>query len=441
MSFDQGYALVVGVGTHKHSPENDVPITVRDAEAVEVILADPAKCGYPPKQVWPLSKDKATRSAILTKLDQLAAKATEDSTVLLFFAGHGALGSDNQYYLVTHDAQFVEVGDELLVKPGTGLSQVELLEKLRAIKAKRAILIFNACHSGSLQPRSLALRRARKPLNTLSLPDPTAAALLGAGEGRIIITACRPDQLSHFLEKSKLTYFTKALTDGLNGKAAPSKGFISAFSLYNYVHDAVTEQVGEQEPMITVLQGAGPFAVALFQKKVGALGPQAADTLPEGKGVRTVTGRESRKWQTKIENQTIVRGDYVKGDKVMRNKIGKQINTGGGASVGGNVTVSGGSFVGRDQKVYNAGAGDSPQAADRLSPQAQRLCKALGDKLFTQADLADLCTSLNVDWDSLEGRTKADKVRALVAECDRAGKIKQLRSLIWLVRPQLKHRL
>jgi hypothetical protein len=442
MSFDQGYALVIGVGTHKHSPWNDVPITVRDAEAVEAILADPTKCGYPSKQVWSLSKEKATRNAILTKLDQLATKVTQDSTVLVFFAGHGALGSDDQYYLVTHDAQFVDSGDEVLVKQGTGISQVEMLAKLRAIKAKRAILIFNACHSGNLQPKSLALRKAaQKPLNTLSLPDPTAAALLGTGEGRIIITACRPDQLSHFLEKNKLTYFTKALTDGLSGKAPPRKGFISAFSLYEYVHDAVTEQVSEQEPMITVLQTVGSFAVALYQKKGGTLGLEAADSLPEGKGVRVVSKTESQKWRKKIENQTIVRGDYIKGDKVLGNKIGKQINTGGGAYVGGNVSVSGGSFVGRNQTVYNAGGGGSPQAADRLSPLSQRLCAVLSDKSFTQAELTDLCISLDIEWSDLDGGTKANKVRALVAECERAGKTDQLRSMIRLARPKLKDQL
>ncbi len=440
MPFKQGYALVVGVGTHQYSPENDVPITVRDAESVEAILAAPAKCGYPPRQVLPLYKDKATRSAILAKLDDLAAKVTEDSTLLVFFAGHGALGSDHQYYLVTHDTQFVDGDDELLVKPGTGVSQVELLEKLRAIKARRAILIFNACHSGNLQPKSLALRRARKPLNTLSLPDPTAAALLGTGEGRIIITACRPDQLSHFLEKNKLTYFTRALTDGLSGKAPPSQGFISAFSLYTYVYAAVTKMVSEQEPMITVLQGVGPFAVALHQKKTAALGLQAADTLPEGKAVRTVTRRESQKWLTKIENQTIVRGDYVRGDKVGRDKIGTQINTGGGAYVRGGVKVSGGSFVGRDQTIYNAGGDRQPESA-RLSTAAQRALQVLNDKSFTQPDLADLCISIGVDWDSLEGRARADKVRTLVAECERSGKLDQLRSMLRLARPKLKDQL
>jgi hypothetical protein len=99
--------------------------------------------------------------------------------------------------------------------------------------------------------------------------------------------------------------------------------------------------------MITVLQGVGPFAVALHPGKAGALGLQAADTLPEGKGVRVVTQRESQKWLAKI---------IVMGDQVGRDKIGTQINSGGGVVVQGSVTVSGGSFVGRDQITNTSGA-------------------------------------------------------------------------------------
>jgi hypothetical protein len=353
MSFSQGHALVIGVGTQKYEPDFNVPITVSDAEAVSGILTNPKKCGYPAKQVAMCTKAKATKGGILKALDDLIGKVNEDATVLIFYAGHGALGTDDQYYLVSHDAQFEDTG-EILVKPGTGVGQAELLDRLRTIKAKRALLIFNACHSGSLQPKSLALQAPKKRLKELGLPDPTAAALLGTGEGRIIITASRPDQLSYFDDaKDKLTYFTKALTAGLGGKAPSSKGFISAFSLYNYVYDAVTEAVSDQEPMITVLQGVGPFAVALHPGKKAALGLEAADALPKGKGVRMVSEDESHEWLTKIENQTIVRGDYIQGDKVVGDKIGTQINTGGGAYVGGGVTVSGGSFVGRDQITYN----------------------------------------------------------------------------------------
>jgi hypothetical protein len=80
--------------------------------------------------------------------------------------------------------------------------------------------------------------------------------------------------------------------------------------------------------------------------------------------------------------------------------------------------------------------------AASISAQRRRSVEqALNDKSFTQADLADLCISLGVDWDSLDGRSKADKARALVAECERSGQIDQLRGVIRLARPQLKDQL
>jgi hypothetical protein len=376
LEFSKGHALVIGVGTHKYSPENDVPITISDAESVAAILAHPGKCGYPARQVRFLHEHEATKAGILNALDQLAGKAAKDATVLMFFSGHGALGTDGQYYLVCHDAQFKESGGELSVEPGTGVSQAELPEKLRAIRAARTLLIFNACRSGSLHPRTLALRKPERPIAGLSLPEPTAAALLGTGEGRIIITACRSGQMSNFFYNSKLTFFTKALVDGLSGKAGSGHGFISAFSLYTYVYDAVAGIALKydltQEPMITVLQGVGPFAVALHAGRTSSLEPHPTDTLPEGSGTRVVTRRESQKWLEKIVNRTIVKGDYIRGDKVLGNKIGTQINTGGGAVIQGNVNISGGSFAGRDHTTTTyAGRATRPKKV-KLSPAARR---------------------------------------------------------------------
>ena len=50
MIFNEGHALVIGVGSHQFHPQHDVPITVRDAKAVRDILIDPDTCGYPQAQ-------------------------------------------------------------------------------------------------------------------------------------------------------------------------------------------------------------------------------------------------------------------------------------------------------------------------------------------------------------------------------------------------------
>lgn len=224
MPFEQGRALIVGVGTHQHHPGIDIPITVADAEAVANVLRDANACSYPPEQVQPLHKSDATKAGILSALDDLAARTGVGDTVFLFYCGHGALGTDGNYYLVSHDARL----EGSRVAAGTGVSEGELLQKLRNIKAQRMLMIFNACHSGNISP---ALGVGQEALEASNPGENAGAALLGTGQGRIIIVACHEQQVS-YIGKGPLTIFTQALVDGLRGKGVRnSNGFISAFSL------------------------------------------------------------------------------------------------------------------------------------------------------------------------------------------------------------------
>src|SRR5215510_12946443 len=104
MTFNQGYALLMGIGTYQHHPSLDVPVTSQDARAVAAVLRDPHSCGYPHAQVMLLRDGAATRNAVLTALDALAT-LDEQATVFLFYTGHGATGADGNYTLTTHDTR------------------------------------------------------------------------------------------------------------------------------------------------------------------------------------------------------------------------------------------------------------------------------------------------------------------------------------------------
>lgn len=328
MPFKQGHALVIGVGTHKYHPGLDVPITEADAEAIVNVLGDTNACGYPPEQVKALHQADATKSSILAALDDLAASVGAEDTVFLFYCGHGALGTDGNYYLVSHDAR-LEGGR---VAAGTGVSESELLQKLRSIKAKRMLMVFNACHSASILP---ALEVTPETLASSNPDEDMAVALLGTGHGGIFIAACREQQLS-YIGGGRLTIFTQALVDGLRGKGVRnSSGFISAFSLYEHLYESVSEEVRAQfnkvqEPELTVLRGVGPFAVALY-RGASVLGDFAGDeVLPAGTAVRQVSAEKSkRRFEQRVNvggdfigRDKVVYGDEVHGDKVMGDKIG-----------------------------------------------------------------------------------------------------------------------
>jgi len=356
MAFNEGHALVIGVGRYKYVPSANVPIAVDDAHAVMDVLRDVDLCGYPPDQVTVLQDADASREGILSALEELATRTKEGDTVLLFYCGHGANGTDGNYYLTSHDSK---VSGQRVVA-GTGIQEAELLEKLRAVPARRFLMLFNSCHSGELSP-DLGFGEQEESFGDLNLPNKASAALLSTGEGRIIITASRPEQKS-WIGKGELSIYTQALVDGLSGRGyvANNNGYVSAYSLYESMYlsirDAADALGKTQEPELTVLRGVGPFAVSLFQgaTSLGSFAPEAStpvDTASRevdpqlserllGQYIQTITASGDRA----VAIGGDVTGTIVTGDQ-------QTVDTGGGAYIGGSVSTGSGDFVGRDQTI------------------------------------------------------------------------------------------
>jgi len=297
MKFEQGHALIIGIGSYIHIPAANIPISVTDAQAVKTVLCDPQFCGYPPEHITFLHDAQTTRQDIVDALNSFAVNLKAEDTFVLYYCGHGDYGEDGDYYLTTHDTQIT--GDR--VKKNTGVRTAELIALLRKIEAKRLLLIFNACHSGELSP-SLDLTEPVKAFGGESLPEGEAAAVLSTGEGRIIITASRPEQKS-WIGHGKLSLFAQAVVDGLSGKGMlinNNAGYISVFSLYEHIYTTVKEAAAQlnhtQEPELTVLKNVGTFPVALYRgaSSLGIFDSQV-DALPDEAAVRTVDPKISQR--------------------------------------------------------------------------------------------------------------------------------------------------
>jgi hypothetical protein len=328
--FGQGHALAVGVGDYKE-PVLKAPITVSDAEGVAVALADPAVGAYHPEHVRLLHNDRATRADLIAALEGLAERASSADTVFVFFCGHGILGEDGLYYFTTQDTVLTASN---LVKAGTGLSGPEILGLLRAIPAQKLLFVINACFSGHVSP---ALSPAEPRLGS-----PPSAALgvevLATGEGRALITASRPTQYSYYRKDQSNTYFGRALIDGLRGKGVPnSGGYIGLYELYQHVYRKVHESsAGEQEPVLTILQGVGPFPIALYAgSSPDSLGPAPIQqTPPYGTAVEILDRAvvEAVKTGGKAMNITAKRDVAV-------DQSTRLIDFGRGTKIGGNVSI------------------------------------------------------------------------------------------------------
>jgi uncharacterized caspase-like protein len=334
MAFTSGHALLLGVGSYAKLPKRwQAPITAEDAKALAAVLKDSVIAGYPAEQVTLLHDETATKEHVLRAFDALAQKTGESDTVLFFYSGHGHYGTDNTYYLTTHDTEVEQIGAKEKVRIGSGISRDDLLAKLRNVKAKKVLLIFNACHAGEFMP---TLGPDEEPVLGENLSEQVTKAVLGTGEGRVLISACRPTQYS-FVGPDTTTIFAQALVAGLQGTGVTSRGgYISAFDLYSYVYDAVGSAVREkvpehtrnayggiQEPTLTIIQQVGSFPIALYkgQKAIPSTFTAPAEP-PDGTATTEVDGAEARLlfqqfMRIHAERDVIqAGGDIVYGNKV-----------------------------------------------------------------------------------------------------------------------------
>jgi uncharacterized caspase-like protein len=109
---------------------------------------------------------KATGANIKKALFEWLAQAIEEDTVTIYFAGHGSPQSpDNpeNLFLLPYDTQYDSV-------PTTGFPMWDIETALkRFIKAKKVIVITDACHAGGVGQSFDIARRAGRGLNAVPM--------------------------------------------------------------------------------------------------------------------------------------------------------------------------------------------------------------------------------------------------------------------------------
>jgi hypothetical protein len=247
VAFKQGYALVVGVGA-------DLPNTVDDAIGLAGMLKDPARCAYPSDQVHLLTGEKATRDAILSALDTLSNLPIHQSTILIYFSGHGyqvASPTGEFYYLLPY-------GYDLNRLYQTAISGAEFTDRLWAIPAQKLLVLLDCCHAGGVgEAKAPGLQMSKSPL------PPEAHSLLAEGSGRVLIASSQEDELS-FAGKP-YSAFTLALTEALCGAGVAKKdGYVRVADLALHAREVVPGRTrGRQHPILHFEQ-ADNFALAYY---------------------------------------------------------------------------------------------------------------------------------------------------------------------------------
>ncbi len=261
--FDNAFGLIVQVSTYQHVPP--LP-AVDDAAALAVLLTDPDRGGYQSDHVRLLLDTEATRARFLSALGELAERTDADSTVFLYFSGHGGhvgSGPHAGEYLLPVDAVYPD--DEALA--ASAVSGEQLTSALRAIAARKVVVVFDCCHAGGVgQPKDIG----SAPLE-VGLRESYYDAL-GAGRGRAILASSRSSENSYVPGGSRLGLFTSHLIDGLQGGAAGDDSYVRIFDLFEYVQPRVTTARRDQHPVFKA-ELEDNFAVAMRPRAAAPVAP------------------------------------------------------------------------------------------------------------------------------------------------------------------------
>jgi WD40 repeat protein len=237
------HALVVGINQYRNGALN-LNYAEPDARAIERFIKNQDRRLFSTTSVTTLLNENATGAAIQRALSDLAAKASAQDVVVIYFCGHGQT-LDNQWYFIPHDLLRPERDEEVRKQ---GLSSQSMAKSLTALKAQKVLLILDACHSGA------ALFAFR------GYEDRRALMQLARSSGIYIIAASTRDQFAAEVKALGHGIFTYTLLQGLKGKALYGENkTVTVKKLLAYVEEQMPllSQQFKQIPQYPVVYSVG----------------------------------------------------------------------------------------------------------------------------------------------------------------------------------------
>lgn len=233
---------VLAVGADSYAPAfPDLQFATVDAQAIADEFVRQEGGMYTRVYTKTLADREATRETIFAALEEFKGMSAQDM-LLLFFSGHGVRQRDragrSQYY-------YLPAGSTKNNISKRGMAWDDFAGKISALKAGRVILLLDACHSGDVSGGASN--------------EKVASSL--AGEVGIVFTSSSGNEFSYEDRSWGHGAFTRALLDGLRGKADFTGNKIVDWSeLQLYVSTAVREMTkGSQNPMVPRLEQFANF--------------------------------------------------------------------------------------------------------------------------------------------------------------------------------------
>ena len=234
------WAAVIGINNYPNA--RGLKYAVNDALAFKNYLIQ--NIGAPENNIFLLTDQNATKENIQHLLGtKLKRQAAEEDTVIIFYAGHGAVETDPsnpdgdgfEKYLLPYDANLNDLYT-------TSISMDEVRKIFQRISAERLIFIADTCYSGASGGRTLVTSKTRANLSDKFYER------ISKGKGRVIISSCSANEISKEDDNLQHGIFSYYMLEGLKGRAdQDNDGIITVSELFSYISRKVPEASAQDQ--------------------------------------------------------------------------------------------------------------------------------------------------------------------------------------------------
>lgn len=263
---DRPDLYIVACGVSKYAdPNHNLGFASKDATDFVEAIKQNASPAYGQVRKLTLTDRGFTKNS-LKKIRDFVASSRPDDVVLLFFAGHGVLDSELDYYLATYDMNFANPADG-------GIRYDDFLAVFDSAPALNRVCFIDACHSGELDKEDyLAVNTVEMPAgeelvfraagHNVSAKEDVARVntLLSDmfvdtrwGVGATVLSSAGADELAVESPEWKNGLFTYCLLKGLQGKNADADhdGVTTLYEWIKYTQNQVSGiSEGRQSPSL-----------------------------------------------------------------------------------------------------------------------------------------------------------------------------------------------
>jgi WD40 repeat protein len=243
------YVLAIGV-SHYADPALQLHYAAKDAQDFAATLERQKGGLYRDVEIKLLTDESANRDDVLDGLDWLRKQTKSNDVAMVLLSGHGVNDERGKYFFLPHDANM-----EKLLRTGVSMEEIETTISSLAGKT---LFFVDTCHSGSvIGGRKDGRADINGLINELASPE----------NGAVVFAASTGTQSSIEDPRWSNGAFTKALVEGLNGKADySSSGRITVTGLELYIENRVPELTQDQQtPMTQKPSMVTNYTIALKQ--------------------------------------------------------------------------------------------------------------------------------------------------------------------------------